>query len=382
MYDSCRVSRLFAHKPRRGFNWRAVAGCILGLINPDVMAIEQPQTPEARTASSQNASSTADESEKRVSFLAENAARDTITDTSDPFLSRLRKSEIAAMTGSSVAAKTLGDARSFARDFFGGAVLEFTAPEREAVKWYVHQIDQRTAKHFPFFAKQPWSFIKVRADLCGSFSFTRSRSIVLSERTYSRMVSARRDQPDQALRKFAPLLLHEQLHVLQRSFPERFHPLYEQVFGFRRASVQIDDWIDSRQVSNPDGTDEDWVFPTNSKANATSNYWLGTILVGDKPIPRMGQDFLGIAVLVEQQSDESFTMPLGDSGRPTYRRLEDCPEIMARFPIAGGHDHPNEIAAYLFADSAAELFGLAKSDASKLENVVVARSRAWFREHL
>jgi len=29
--------------------------------------------------------------------------------------------------------------------------------------------------------------------------------------------------------------------------------------------------------------------------------------------------------------------------------MKECIEYMARFPISNGHDHPNEIAAYMFA---------------------------------
>ena len=78
--------------------------------------------------------------------------------------------------------------------------------------------------------------------------------------------------------------------------PELFRPLYEDVFGFRKAKVQIHEWIDRRQVSNPDGTDENWVVHVMRGDTAEPKpYWIGTLLLADKPIHTMGRDFSGVA---------------------------------------------------------------------------------------
>ena len=70
--------------------------------------------------------------------------------------------------------------------------------------------------------------------------------------------AARRKPPQSNIE----LLLHEQMHVLQRAEPELFDSLYKDQWGFIRAkSIKICPWIVQHQLLNPDAIDCPWVFP-------------------------------------------------------------------------------------------------------------------------
>jgi hypothetical protein len=298
-------------------------------------------------------------------------------DADDAFFSGLRQQEVAAMTGTAAGVRTLQQSREFARDFFASAVLEFTDEEARAVTAAVSQLQVKFGANYPLLVRRPWRFIKTRDDLCGGFSFTRGDCIVFSQRTVNRFVHAT-DDP----KEIGPLmlLLHEQLHVLQRCEPQLFRPLYEQVFGFHHARVVIHEWIDARQVTNPDGTDEDWYVRVQGKDDACAEpYWIGTILVGEKPIPTMGRDFSGVAVQLRLVEDH-YEMLVDDDDVPVYRQLSEFPELYAQFPIRHGYDHPNEIAAYLCP-------GILLNDGADEEHAgraaeILHASRIWFEEHL
>ncbi len=338
---------------------------------------------ESNGAARGNAVNDEEESAPRIEFLSGAPGQAAILDDSlDNFFGRLRKREIAAMTASPADGKSDDEAREFARAFFAGAVLDFADEEREAIQWIAREVQRRMAPSYPFFSQQPWCFLKVRADLCGSFSFTRGRCIVLSERTYHRLVEAWARDQTEALRRFGPLLVHEQLHVLQRFFPQRFQPLYEDVFGFRRARVAVHDGIDRRQVSNPDGLDEDWIVAIKPTEGVAEDYWLCTVLTNDHPVPRMGRDFQGIAVRVKASANGGYEMLLDRTNQPVCRRLDECEEYLTRFPIRSGHDHPNEIAAYLFTEAIAPLIAGVRDAVPSASTEIVVKSREWFRERL
>ena len=286
------------------------------------------------------------------------------------------------MTASPVDGKSDDEAREFARAFFAGAVLDFADEEREAIQWIAREVQRRMAPSYPFFSQQPWCFLKVRADLCGSFSFTRGRCIVLSERTYHRIVEAWAWRSNRGTPTFRPAVDSRTAARAAAFFPQRFQPLYEDVFGFRRARVTVHDGIDRRQVSNPDGLDEDWIVAIKPTEGAAEDYWLCTVLTNDHPVPRMGRDFQGIAVRVKASANGGYEMLLDRTNQPVCRRLDECEEFLARFPIRNGHDHPNEIAAYLFTEAVAPLIAGVRDAGPSASAEIVVKSREWFREHL
>ena len=175
------------------------------------------------------------------------------------------------------------------------------------------------------------------------------------------------------------------MHVLQRQSPELFKPLYETLFRFRAAKVIVHPWIDERQVTNPDGLSDDWVLQipipteTSSLSDQADAYWVGTILLEDKPLHAMGRDFVGIAAPLRKRPDNSFEMLVGEDGLPEFTRLNELTAVTSRLPIPAGYDHPNEVAAYLFT---AITHGASSTPSTPEAAAVLEQASRWFKENL
>jgi len=215
----------------------------------------------------------------------------------------------------------------------------------------VRELQDVLANDYPLFRQRPWRFVKVENRLCGGFSHTRGPCIIFSQRTVDRIVRARDESPPkQALRRMGPLFVHEQMHVLERYFPERFSKLFTEVFGFEHASVEEHAWLRERQICNPDAPRHEWVIAARDENGTPRPYWFRTLLNADKPVPRMGRDFLMIAVQLESVGSGHYRVSLNEGGQPRYRPLDQLDDLKQRFHGIRGLDHPNEIAAYLFEE--------------------------------
>jgi hypothetical protein len=285
----------------------------------------------------------------RIECLAVSTASAAILDESyEPYFSRLQRREIAALTGATVEAGSLDECRQVARQRFQEAVLPFSPREAEAIRRLAENVTVHLAADFPLFAKHPWRFLKVENRLCGGFPHTRGLCIIFSQRVVDRVVSlSGQDANNRALQAMGPLFVHEQLHVLQRFYPDRFATLYQQQLGFVRGHVKDHDWLIERQILNPDALRLEWVFPTGEAHGETSHYWMRTILGGDRSVPRMGHDFQDVAVRVEPDR-EGYHVQVNDAGTPVLRNVHRFREYLARLPVRRGLDHPNEITAYTF----------------------------------
>jgi hypothetical protein len=335
----------------------------------------------------------APQSEHGIRCLNVTEGRNAIVDESvEPYFSQLQRREIAALTGKEATAETLEGCRQQARQRFQNAALSFTAEEEEALTWFADRLRRMLVRDYPLFANQPWRFIKTRDDLCGGFSRTRGPCILFSQRTVRRIVKARDEKEEgAALRKVGPLLVHEQMHVLERFHPGKFAGLFTNLFGLTRGQILPNDWLTERQMSNPDGIRLEWFVALPDDPEAPSQprryFWPCTILRQTEGIPRMGRDFLEIAVRVAQVGPAGRFQVMTKDGRPVFQSVQSLTEFARRFPDGQGLDHPNEMAAYLFAkildqDFLAQLDGergrKAEADqpAKKLETPKSAPTRA------
>jgi hypothetical protein len=283
-----------------------------------------------------------------VQCLDVDEARAAIVDDSlEPYFSRLQRAEIAALTGALPTEETLDGCRRQARQRFQEAVRPFTDREAKALSFLAAETISLVRAEYPLLARQPWRFIKTADYLCGGFAWTRGPCIVLSQRHVERIAVARNTVPvSDFVRQHGPLLLHEQMHVIQRINPRRFVGLYTDVFGFLRADVKPCAWLTERQITNPDAVRLEWIF-AGAKSNGLARYfWPRTILRTTEGIPKMGRDFRVIAVEV-QEDDTGWHAKLQADGSPVHD-ANALPAFARRFPVNEGLDHPNEIAAYMF----------------------------------
>lgn len=281
-----------------------------------------------------------------VRCLNQSKASKAILDESiEPYFTQLQLREIETLTAVKLDTGSLSDAQSEARKRFSEGMLSFSKEERDALTWASLQLADKLKWRFPLFADQPWRYLKSANHLCGGWSYTRGKYIVLSQRTLDRIVK-QRGEPD-ALAKIAPLLIHEQTHVVQRLHPNVFLPLYRDTFDLIRGEVIPHPWITTNQISNPDGIRNEWIIALPSSSNPERYFWRRTILKETDGVPKMGRSFKEVVVELRRKGAQ-FEIVQQD-GKPKLIAQEDSVSIWDdRLPAKHGVDHPNEMAAYMF----------------------------------
>lgn len=290
----------------------------------------------------------------RIDILSVEDARKAILDESfEPYFSKLEKREIEAFVGQKAPAGSLEEVRAFARIKFQSAVLPFSKKESQYLSQITTEVNEILLENdFGLMAHHPWRFIKIDSWLVGGFAHTRGTFIILSQRHLdSLMENWRTDMTEEErhkiLQSFGGLLVHEQMHSLQRSFPAKFTRLIADYWGFTKAHVEPETAITLNQVSNPDAPQAEWLIPNSTKDN--SYYWIRTLLKTGVGLPQMGRDFTDQVFTVNYQ-DGLYQIEKDNQGRPISFPIKDFTAFKDTFPVTRGIDHPNEISAYMFSD--------------------------------
>ncbi len=290
----------------------------------------------------------------RIDFLSKDIGRKAILDESfEPYFSKLQIREIAAFTQSKVPTRDVVEARSFAREKFAEAVAEFTADEKKCISFVTQKvIETLQVNDVTLMSQHPWRFIKIEDWLCGGFAHTRGTYIILSQKHIDHLSKGWSDQmtPEEEatlIERFGGLLVHEQMHSLQRTFTSKFTKLYTEYWNFKQAHVQEEEAIQVDQVSNPDAPIANWLIPDPKETDAY--FWVRTLLKGDSEVPVMGKDFQDKVFYVEKKG-ASFVVQKDASNNLKSTTLDKIDFYKQSFPMTRGLDHPNEISAYMFSD--------------------------------
>lgn len=290
----------------------------------------------------------------RIDFLEpERAARAILDESYEPYFSQLQIREIEAFTSSKVLTSNLNEARDYARKKFASAVTDFTESERKCISFVVDKVNATLIENnITLMAHHPWRFIKIEDWLCGGFAHTRGTYIILSQRHIDHLTKTWNDnmtleEERILLEQMGGLLVHEQMHSLQRTFKSKFETLYTDYWNFTNANVLDDAAITKDQVSNPDAPIADWLIRNPQDTN--SFYWIRTLLKETDSIPIMGKDFIEKVFIVSKRNGKYYTVASKDK-ELTYISLKDIEFHKNSFPITRGIDHPNEISAYMFSD--------------------------------
>lgn len=306
----------------------------------------------------------------RVDFLSKEEAQKAILDeTFEPYFSQLQKREVATFTKQSVPFDDIDKIREFAREKFAAAVIPFTQKEKDAMTLVVEEVNQiLIANNLQLIANHPWRFIKVESWLCGGFAHTRGNFIILSDNrikalaeNYSSNMST--EQKRNLVLQIGALIVHEQMHCLERTHPSVFEDLYSRYWNFKKGEVEPLTSIAVNQVSNPDAPVANWLIRDSGSPN--NYFWIRTLIKEGKEIPEMGSDFIGMVYRV-QYTDGKYRVELDKSGKPVGFPLSGFKKFSSSFPLCaeGGLDHPNEIAAYMMA----EVFRSLLNNRSPFEN--------------
>ena len=180
-----------------------------------------------------------------------------------------------------------------------------------------------------------WSFAKMSTSVEDGFPHTHKDTIFLSEYTIN-------EKPDRLLF----VLVHEQMHVMQRKKPELFDKLYTKYYPFKKGKLGLSDKVVKKMRSNPDTRftpESDYMYIDGDDRL----YYLCAVY--SQEIPTSLGDVKYIAVNLDHDKEKEI-----------YKGSEDIMDISGMsnfnnfFSIDSNHYHPNEISA--------EIIGLYYSD--------------------
>jgi len=322
----------------------------------------------------------------KITFLEIDPARRAIVDESQElYFTRMERREMAAKTGAPLPLGPVEQQREECRRRYWSNVRAFTADEKDTLRMLVGKLYPALASDYPRLAALPWSFLKVSDRIEGGLPHTRGKHIVLAERVCRQMSVVRRvGRGNSGLASFLELLVHEQVHVLQRQEPALFEPLYVQVWKLEKAStIRSCPWLDQLQLLNPDAIDCPWIIPLEDAAGPRY-VWPRVVLREGQELPHMPSDMqmLGIEL---QKRDDGYEVQVAPGGRPVFKPLDTFVELHQRWPLTSTWYHPHEV----LADSLAALFvrdhfpAEATGDRNKaVPETAIDPLRRWLRANL
>jgi len=290
-----------------------------------------------------------------ITFLAVKDAKTVLLDESqEPYFSRMQPVEMVTKVGRPLTSVKLQAKQDEIRKEYAKSVMDYTDAEK---KWLGDLVGEAQAilSLSPHFTKTEWKFIKVASNIEGGLPHTRGDAIVFSEgllKKFAEGLGASNPAAKQFIkRKLIQLLVHEQMHVLQRQQPKLFKKLYA-AWGFEKAKkVELGEWLTRRQMLNPDGLELDWVYKEGGK-----KYLPMVVLKRTDGVPRMPHDFQTIAVELEATSPGNYKAKLSQKKEkdgvpvPLFVAIPELTDFCKQFgiPALSGYGyHPNEIAANL-----------------------------------
>jgi len=326
----------------------------------------------------------------RIDFLEKEKGGIAILDeTFEPYFSQLQIREISAFVGEEPPTKEITAAREFARQKFALAVSDFTPREKQCISFVTKKVIGILQENkISLMVDHPWRFIKIEDWLCGGFAHTRGTYIILSQKHIDHLSKEwsnhmTKEDEKALVKKLGGLLVHEQMHSLQRTFKSRFAQLYTKHWNFEHAIILNNDEILVDQVSNPDAPIAEWLIPNPVKND--SYYWLRTLLKKGSGVPIMGKDFVDKVFSIEKVNGQ-YSIKNDATGNLIHTTIDGIPFYKNSFPTSRGLDHPNEISAYLFSDyfqalaEKSEPFGKATTEASKNSTAFVEWINNWMKE--
>jgi hypothetical protein len=284
--------------------------------------------------------------EASITLLTKDEAAAAIVEEKiEPYFKLMTPLEMAAKLRDELPGDTLDAKRDECRKRYAAAMKDFTDDEKAIVRVCIERVHPVLEKHYPLIARTPWSVIRKSDALEAGSHFTRESHVVLSEHALVRAAKlAAEGKQDAAVNALLPLLLHEQMHVLQRLNPKVFADLYTRAWGYEyAATIKPGAWLDQRQVVNPDGVDVNWVLPVKDEAGATKWMWPRIVLTKVEGVPVMFRDMQMILIELEKDAG-GFRVKLADDGTPVSQPMTQSKPFLAAFPHGNAY-HPNEAAA-------------------------------------
>ncbi len=326
--------------------------------------------------------------EPSIALLSKDEAAIAILEEKiEPYFKLLTPLDMAAKLRAMPEGDTLEAKREDFKKKYAAHTLDFTDDEKAFIRACIELVHPVLEKHYPLVARTPWSIIKKSDLLEGGAHFTREGHIVLSQQVLVRAIRFKNDGNDDAATfTLLPLLLHEQFHVLQRLHAKTFADLYVNVWGYVHVpTLAAGDWLDARQMVNPDGVDVNWLLPIEDEllgeAGAKKLVWPRIVLSRTQGVPVMFRDMQMVLVEVTR-TGEDHAVKLDAQGLPVMSPLMDSKAFNAKFPHGNSY-HPNETAAAVLpAVILADLLPEYEDRKPANRKAVEKTAREWMRANL
>jgi hypothetical protein len=294
-------------------------------------------------------------SRPEIRFLdAKQAAGAVVSEEHGPYFSLMQTLEMSAKTGRAITGDNLQQQRDECRRRYGEATLDFSPDEIAEITWVINELHAYLESEYSKIAELDWSLIKLDSSIEGGMAHTRGPHIVLPSTLLQAATSRAQRSRAERLSVLGMWLLHEQIHVAQRVYPEIFEQLYTDVWGFRRVDFGAPHpWLVKHQLINPDAVESAWIYPMVSGETVT---WIWpTVLLGESRgirrllgVPSLTGDMRQVAIQLHT-SEGGVAIAQDGNGLPVIRNLLSLREYRAEFPYSLAPFHPHEIAAEGFA---------------------------------
>jgi hypothetical protein len=238
-------------------------------------------------------------------------------------------------------------------EWYSKRALNFTSEEKEKLAKAIQSIKQsaknnKNPKWWRFFYSKPWKLAKVSDEVDFGFPHTNEDTIFLPQSFVSAPVDS----------FFIQTLVHEQVHVWQRSMPSLFEELYTLHWGFIKTNRVCGSVKYLRkQRTNPDIGHLYYIF--------RGDYLPLSVFEPETNKTK----YIGIPVKENSKSDGGFMI---DYERNT-RDLNTVPEYFNYFKLSNNHYHPDELSAEVIAQLFMETYS---SSGSNNNNNTSSHSRA------
>lgn len=214
--------------------------------------------------------------------------------------------------------KNAEESLTYIKEKYAELSSEFTDKDKTQLTNWVTRLNDLTSETWPMISAIPWHFAKMQPTFCKGRPHTRGLAIVLTEGALERF----RKNETQAF----SILLHEKLHVIQRLMPYAFEAAFKR-YGYQSITLPSDTVQRFNFVRNPDAPTSKWAIRHQEQ-----------LLLLATSLRHKGDDFEFVEKAYPTDG-QSLGDPLEDSNILDHWR--------AGFPIPTGHDHPNEVSAYL-----------------------------------
>lgn len=138
--------------------------------------------------------------------------------------------------------------------------------DKQSITWLLNHLIPKIKKCYHFIPYKHWRFIKVE-NLEYNMPHTRKDVIVLPTHFYNKLNGYKNTKDiNTAISDCGLTLIHEQIHIFQRTHPELFIDLYKNYWHFNNTQTIHNLEMLDRNRTNPDGLDIKWIF-NNNKAH-------------------------------------------------------------------------------------------------------------------